>query len=421
MPWERAVIRLVASLVSVGFHILMVAVFAWPDDRTPQRPRDATAAAVQVFVVEPTGAAPGLKPFPPGHELFAFESVPGEATLPLPGFTFDFAKVGSHASLLFPFLTPGLSLDAFGRISDRSSDHRLFNPLTTPPASDIRPLAALSLTELRLQAIVDASWSRRDRWSVFGKVMALAEAHDPDTGALPELIQRYVQQNGLQPYTDTTIRDPRLWAQLGLAADHLSFIDFISGFARRHPSSKATTELLFLLDKLAQASLDVLATLLDSDPMADLQWTKGRSSDAYRLIEDLQRYYRRHLERAGIDSPEVLGIHYDRVRLSILTLVLHTTPHGYRSADARFLMGWIHWKNGEIEAAIDLWRSILPDPSDSYFAAYSGILAVLSSKASEIQGPLRREIERVLDGERGRWRDFSYTRLRKFGYRFDTY
>jgi hypothetical protein len=23
--------------------------------------------------------------------------------------------------------------------------------------------------------------------------------------------------------------------------------------------------------------------------------------------------------------------------------------------------------------------------------------------------------------ERGRWRDFSYTRLRQFGYRFDTY
>ncbi len=52
-----------------------------------------------------------------------------------------------------------------------------------------------------------------------------------------------------------------MWAQLGLAADHVDFIDFVSEYASQHPSSKTTTELLFLVDKLAQASLDALVTL----------------------------------------------------------------------------------------------------------------------------------------------------------------
>ena len=44
---------------------------------------------------------------------------------------------------------------------------------------------------------------------------------------------------------------------------HGDFIDFVRAFARQHPSSRTTTELLFLLDELAQGSRDVLLTLLD--------------------------------------------------------------------------------------------------------------------------------------------------------------
>jgi hypothetical protein len=98
-----------------------------------------------------------LKPFLAGHELFEFESVQQGSTLPLPGFTFDFGNVASRASLLFPFVTPGLSLDAFGQISDRPSNPRLFNPLTTLPATDSEPVTALSLTEPQLQAILATS------------------------------------------------------------------------------------------------------------------------------------------------------------------------------------------------------------------------------------------------------------------------
>jgi hypothetical protein len=36
-------------------------------------------------------------------------------------------------------------------------------------------------------------------------------------------------------------------------------------------------------------------------------------------------------------------------------------------------------------------------------------------------GDLIRQITRVLKNESGRWADFSYDRLKRFGYRFDTY
>src|SRR5262245_49009865 len=145
MSSERAVRPLVAGLVSVCFHIFMIAVFVRPGDSIPRQPQGATSTPVPVFLVESPGAAPGLKPFLAGHELFEFEGVQRETTLPLPGFTLDVSKISSRASLLFPFLVPGLALDAFGRMSDRSSSHRLLNPLTTSPGSDTEPLTALSL------------------------------------------------------------------------------------------------------------------------------------------------------------------------------------------------------------------------------------------------------------------------------------
>ena len=65
----------------------------------------------------------------------------------------------------------------------------------------------------------------------------------------------------------TTARD------MDIAADHADFIELIADYAVRHPSTKATTELLFLLDKLTQASFDALTTLLNTEPRRDLRWT----------------------------------------------------------------------------------------------------------------------------------------------------
>ena len=427
--------RLLGSAVSVAVHALVLVLLLWPADlkvrttsaagpqaRAVQSAAPPAQASVEIFVVEQPeiGEAPGLKSFSAGQELFEYTRSTDSTAVPLPGFTFDFKKVLERSSLLFPIVSPGLSLDAFGLLPAPNRSRRLYNPLqadnerreSTPP---------LALSERGLQSIIDASWSRRDRWIVFDDMQALAAAHDPQDGALPALFQRYVQQNALQPYADTTIRDPRLWAQLGLAADHVAFIGFVSQYTSRHPGTKTSTELLFFLDKIVQASYDCLVTLLDIAPAADLTWTYRRNRDAYLLIEQIQRFYRRQLERQRIDSPEALRGYYDKVRLAILAALMRTTPDGYRSADARYLIGAIYWRHGNRTAALDAWRQITVDQSDSYVTAYTDVLKAIRSGGNAAEGGLRNQVERALDAERGRWRDFSYTRLRQFGYRFDTY
>lgn len=70
------------------------------------------------------------------------------------------------------------------------------------------------------------------------------------------------------------------------------------------PATKPTTELLFLLDKLTQASLDALTTLLDTDAQQDLWWTRNTNRAAYRLVIGLRRYYADRLrDDAGVTHP----------------------------------------------------------------------------------------------------------------------
>ena len=416
--------EIVGSAVSCAVHASIAAVLLWPAPRAVTRTQSPPAASfapkVEVFVVaQPEhGAAPGLKSFAAGQDAWDFIFDSGSTALPLPGFTFDYAKVADRGTLLFPFLSPGLSLDAFG-VMGRDPSRRLYYPSAVPGDGE-GTLPPLALSEARLQAVIDQSWSRRDRWSVFNEVRSLAASHDPQEGALAPLFQRYVQQNALQPYAESAMRDPRLWAQLGLAADHVAFIEFISRYTTAHPSTRAATELLFLLDKLVQASYDCLITLLDIEPAADLQWTARQSKDAYRLIEAVLAHYSTQLDAKGIASAAALRTYYDKIRLAILTALLRTTPDGYRSGDARYLIGAIYWRHGDHAAALDVWRSITADPDDAYAVAYTQTLTAIR-EPFDTQQPLQRRIDRTLDAELGRWRDFSYTRLRHFGYRFDTY
>src|SRR5438445_453138 len=181
----------------------------------------------------------------------------GSSTVSIPGFTFDIRKIGERATLLFPFLTPGLSLEHFAIAPRREVSDGYRNPFApaspaTPQAGPRRP--ALVMTSAAMQSLVDQSWSRRDRWSPFQRIMALADRYSADTGKLPALLHEYQAQNGLQPYVDSSMRDPRLWTELGLAADHVRFIGFISRYVTEHRSTRAATELLFLLDKLVQAA-----------------------------------------------------------------------------------------------------------------------------------------------------------------------
>jgi len=281
-----------------------------------------------------------------------------------------------------------------------------------------------------LQTLIDRSWSRRDRWTPFQEILRLADAHDANAGKLPALLHEYEAQNGLQPYVDASIRDPRLWTELGLAADHVEFIGFISRYAAEHPSTRATTELLFLLDKIAQASFDALVTLVDTIPGAQLEWTREANGDAFAFIVDVRRHYLSVLRRKGLDSTDALAAFYDRARLDILTGILRTTPRGYRANDARFLIGSIHWRGGHVGDALRAWRPMTIDPEDAYAASIARLHGAIAAEtgsdrgnvdSSETVRRLAQQINAILRAEHGRWIMFSLDRLHQFGFRFDTF
>src|SRR5262249_18437797 len=340
-------------------------------------------------------------------------------------------KIADRASLLFPFLTPGLSLEHFAIVpsgESREMFHDPFAPAHTQSRSG-RRLPPLAMSNEALQALIDRSWSRRDRWTPFQEIVKLADRYSPEAGRLPDLLHAYQRQNGLQPYVDASIRDPRLWTELGLAADHVEFIGFIARFTSRHPGTRASTELLFLLDQLAQASFDALVTLIDSDPFASLAWTREANRDAHELIVDLRSHYARQLERRGLTTTETLAAYYDRVRLGILTGLLRTTPHGYRANDARFLIGSIHWRHGDIGDALRAWRAMTRDQNDAYASAIGGILDAIAQTggdrgdvdARETMRILTLQVNAILRAEHGRWIMFSMDRLKQFGFHFDTF
>jgi len=357
---------------------------------------------------------PGLNPVQRQDEKW-LPQVSGESSvLQVGDVRIDVDRIRDRAQVLFPFLTPGLSLDRFlpGPIQDVLA--RLENPLAREGKQEFH--GPLTMTDAQLQAIVDKAWSRHDRWIAFEPIAKLAPAYDANLGQLPALLQRYRDQNSLQPYADTAIRDPRLWAQLGIAADHVTFISFIRRYASAHPSTRTTTELLLLLDGIAEANQDAISVLRANDPAADLGWTRQANPEAYDLIVWIRRYYRREANRLGLSWDEDVDRFYEKARLAILDGIVRTTPDGYRASDAHFLSGAIYWRQNKPDEALRAWRQMTPDRTDSHFIASSQILEALQSGR-----PLRKEIDRILKNHHGRWLSLSDERLRRFGHRFDTF
>jgi hypothetical protein len=409
--------RFSAFGLSAALHLSTALCVLWTfaESVSPAGGSSTTASSMAVFPVAPPEdpALPGLNPGAASSRDIV--TAPGrEPVLVLPGFTFDVRKVSDHAALLFPFLSPGLRLDYFGLAGSRILSGGEWRPANAPAGDRAPPL---ELSDTAIQSLVDAAWSRRDRWSAFARVASLAGHYHASAGKMPAVLHAYLNQDGLQPYVDTTVRDPRLWAELGIAADHLPFVGFISRYAAAHPSTEATTELLLLLDKCTQASLDALVTLVNTN-LADLQWTRQTNRGAYDVLANVQTYYRLQLSAKGLTSPGSLARYYDGVRLGILHGILRTTPHAYRASDAMYLIGAIEWRQGKTSDAIDVWRGMAPDPTDSYAAAAAGILAALREPAAAGRA---NDINRALDREHGRWVSDSFDRLRKFGYRFDTF
>ncbi len=412
-----------AYTASFSLHLLLVGLLVWFSaaavrhaSRASAAPRNAAAvtASFELLLVPSLEAlTPSVKHM---EERLALPHESGSTELDLPNFTYDFRKISERATTLFPFLTHDVVLSTIRSIAVESAKGGLPNPYARPPGSSKPPLR---MSEQGIQALVDKTWSRRERWSVFQPVAALVERYNPTEGMLPVVVRRYAEQNLLQPYVETAIRDPRLWTMLGISADHSDFIEYVSTYAAAYPSSRVTTELLFILDEMAQGSRDTLLTLLDVRPETELWWTHHANGDAAATLEVLRAHYRRKLEREGIATTEGVRLRYDNVRLSILQAITAATPRGYRADDARYLIGEIYWKNGRAEDAVRWWRAMTVDPTNGYSTASAGIVAAVAGTDWQNVDPVA--IKRVMDKESYRWSDFWWTRLRSFGYSFDTY
>jgi hypothetical protein len=332
---------------------------------------------------------------------------------PSASFPFDLRRIAAQRNNLFPFLTATLTfLDELEHVHERESA-RLLSPL--PGVARTREHPPLRLSAPALQTIVDGAWSRRRRWPSLAKIVELTRAHDPDVGDLPALMRRYVTHNVLQPYVDGESRDARFWVTLGLSADHADVIEFIGAYVRQHPSSRTTTELLFLLDQLTQASRDALLMLLATDPAADLTRTKSASDVAYELAASLHSAYGAWLRQHQLDSVRAVAKHFDDLRLRILGTIVDTSPDGYGAADARFLAGQLSFNRQDVGGAVQWWKDMTPDERDSYAEARGEIMRAIGPDGTANNV----EVHRILGGERLRWLDTATARLRRFGYTAD--
>jgi hypothetical protein len=407
---------------SVLLHAAIALIAIWPFASLLPSSNASDAAAAskaakknpEIMMVSPEALAPNeaaKNKIPENLGIQLNDDTPHD-----PAFGYEVDKIVDRAASLYPFLTQRLDLEP--PTTSQGRGRRLINPLESKDP----PRTPLHLTDRELQQIIDGAWSRRHRWEPFQPIAALANAHDASDGQLPALLREYVEQNGLQPYVDGATRDGRLWVQLGLAADHADFVGYITRYVREHAGTKASVELLFLLEKQAEASLDALVTLIDTDRQRDLRWTMKTHRYAYAAIATIQDHYKTQLAQLRLTSRDELVAYYDRVRLTILQAILDTAPAGYRATDARFLIGALLWKRGSLDDAERAWRQMRVDPDASYGEAAARILAELRTRdGRDVQHVDPHRINRILDAEHGLWIVRSYERLRKFGYHFDTF
>jgi hypothetical protein len=274
-------------------------------------------------------------------------------------FDFDIEKIGARVGRLFPF-NERIWLASVPQTTGGGGNVAVLERAPHLPA----PSPALTLSPLEMQTVIDARWSRRDRWDSFEQIVDLVWRFDPQQGDLPALLRRYITDNLLQPFHASRSPEPKVWGLLSVAADHFEFVQFIRTFVERVPSSKVTTELLFLLDKLVQANLQAALSVFRLDTSDGVAWTRRASPKGAEILGAVKRDQARALGVRGIWDESAIARVYDDVRVGILEHLIRTTPQGYRISDARFLIGEIYWQQGRRADAREVWDRIEPDSSD---------------------------------------------------------
>jgi hypothetical protein len=347
-----------------------------------------------------------------GPTLEAVEAIPrSSGVITADGFRYDTSHIREHRQLLFPFLTGALPFLAELRATADVERKRLRNPLGVGRARQNSATPPLRLTDRAREALVDRAWSRRDRWKSLAPIVDLTRRYDGDRGALPLVVRGHVERNLLQLYVEGAAPDPRFWVMLGLAADHADVVEFVGQYAREHPSSRTTIELLFLLDELAEASRGAFGLLMDTNIEA-LTHTRSSSPQDAQLAWQLQRGYESWARTRELDRPESLDARFDAMRTSILQTIIDISPDGYGTADARFLAGRLRWDRSDIAGAVEWWREMGSDERRTY----SGVRAEIAQALQAAGGVDVVRVVRALASERSRWLRESTERLERFGF-----
>jgi hypothetical protein len=389
--------------VSLGAHAavaigwLLIAAFP-PVVTEPAAPMMEIA---RIELAPPADSPLLIERFIPPEELSGYD---------ISGLPFNLAKIDARRASLFPFLTADLSFLERFATDVRASSARLKNPLDQ--ALHALPLALG--TPVR-QRVIDEAWARRDRWRQFAQIRALLLGHDAHGGDAPALMRGYLDQNLLQPYCDGRSKDGQFWALLENSTEYVDFLEFIRSYSRTRSSSRTTTELLFLMDELAQGNREVAQMVLQTSVSHDLTQTATQSPRAALLAASIGTDLRVWLASHQYTQSQ-LGPAFDEVRLRILTAIVETTPDAYREADARFLAGEIFFQQGRLEEAMQWWAPMRPQDGDTYAAAARSILFILQPGRVDISA-----LRSVMWRESARWHDVNYSRLKKFGYRCDSY
>lgn len=422
------------------------ALLSEPADALPSNPRRGLAGTAAlhaagitlVLVAAATRLAPATSPdagdllvvaVPPPTSLpppvLTVTSVPLAAVDAMPpssafttadGFSYDTSRIRQRREVLFPFLTGRLPFLDDLRAAAARDRQRLRNPLASGAGRQRSARPPLQLSERERDALIDRTWSRRDRWPSLAPLVELTARHDADQGQLPAVLRGHLERNMLQPYLESSPIDARFWVMLGLSADHLDVIEFVGRYAQQHPSSRATTELLFLLDELAEANRSAFEVLIQTN-IAQLAQTRASSPQDVQLAWQLQRGYEAWTRERGLDRAAPFDTHYDAMRLTILSTIVETTPGGYGAADARFLAGRLLWDRNDIAGAVQWWRGMGADERTTYAGVRAEIRRALRPDGSV--DVLR--IVQALGAERGRWVRESADRLARFGFTPQTF
>lgn len=189
---------------------------------------------------------------------------------------------------------------------------------------------------------------------------------DPNTGDLPIAV-RELYYNNLQRLIYPFSSDPT-YMSIDYFDENLNKEDFLKNSlyqASRLKNTKTQTELLFAVQDIYEIQQKAWKLFFDFE---NIYQNSSSEKKKQLRIETLKRIHDRYipvLAQKKINSYEDAVKLYSRKREEISEYIMQHSPDHYRTQDALFEKGRIHWDMGmqmnlasEKKAAIEIWKSI---------------------------------------------------------------